>query len=397
MAPTWPLVNIGPEHINEHALYLKEACNDLQAVDRGRSNQVPWNIVQTYIASTLALVGKVLQQPSLSEVLSHIQHAAKDIQNIQRDVSVVKGSVGLSTHPPSAANFSGVKATSATWVQVAARGTGSLLPPPPVQQSSHASKAAASMVISYKDRSIVVKLKDHGIAQRYRTHPAAWIRQQVQTAIHSYTTTKSITVIAAHQLKSGDIGLITSTTIETAQLKEHQEWLKGLGQRAEVIVPTYGVIVHGVSTSSINTKDQSATIQQILADNHTVIPDAKIAYVGWLTREATHKRSSSIVIEFTDPEMANAIIYAGLAWEGQIHQCQLYDRACRIKQCFRCYHYGHIGIQCNASQICGYCNEPHETKQCQQRSTVAFAPRCTVCKGAHTAWTTADPQLCVNT
>ncbi|TWU70342.1 hypothetical protein ED733_000071, partial [Metarhizium rileyi] len=106
-----------------------------------------------------------------------------------------------------------------------------------------------------------------------------------------------------------------------------------------VIVPTYGVIVHSISTSSINIKDQKATIQQMLADNYTVIPDVKISYIGWLTKEAASKRASSIVVEFTEPEMANAIIYAGMAWDGRIHQCQLYDRACRVKQCFRCYNY----------------------------------------------------------
>ena len=61
MAPRWPQVNNGPEHINEHATYLREACNQLQAVDRGRQNQVPWNIVQPYIASTITLIGKVLR------------------------------------------------------------------------------------------------------------------------------------------------------------------------------------------------------------------------------------------------------------------------------------------------------------------------------------------------
>jgi hypothetical protein len=77
-------------------------------------------------------------------------------------------------------------------------------------------------------------------------------------------------------------------------------------------VPTYGVIVHGVSTNSINIKDQKATIQQILAENHTVIPKAEISFVGWLTKESPLKRASSIVVEFRDPEMANAIIYAGM-------------------------------------------------------------------------------------
>lgn len=264
-----------PEHINEHALYLREACNSLQTVERGRANQVPWHTVQTYIASTLAFVGKVLQQPSLSEVLSHIQHAAKDIQSIQIDDAVVKSSVGLRTSPFNAATLSGIEATSATWAQVAARGIGNLLPPPPAQEGVHASKPTATAVTTYKERSITVKLKDNGNAQRYRAQSAAWIRQQIQTSVSSYATTKSIKVIAAHRLKSGDVETLISSTTETTQLKEHQKWLKGLGQRAEVLVPTYGAIVHGVSTRSINTKDQSATFQQILADNHTVIPEAK--------------------------------------------------------------------------------------------------------------------------
>ena len=149
--------------------------------------------------------------------------------------------------------------------------------------------------------------------------------------------------MAAHQLKSGDLQIFMSTSAEAQQLKQNTGWLKGLGDQAEVVVPTYGVIVHGVSTKSINIKDQKATIQQMLADNYTVIPDARISYVGWLTREGPLKRASSIVVEFTAPEMANAVIYAGMAWEGQIHQCQLYDRACRVKQCFRCSNYEYIG------------------------------------------------------
>lgn len=246
-------------------------------------------------------------------------------------------------------------------------------------------------VTAYKDRVVTVKLKDHGIAQRYRTNSAAWTRHQVETSIHDNAATKSVKVVAAYQLKSGDIQIFTSTTAEAIQLKENKGWIRGLGEQAELIVPTYGVIVHGISTNSINIKDQKATIQQILADNYTVIPSTEISYVGWLTKESTLKRASSIVVEFIDPEMANAIIYAGMVWDGHIHQCQLYDHACRVKQCFRCYNYGHIGTQCNASQICGYCAEQHETKHCRQKGMEGFTPRCAVCKGAHTAWSNACP------
>jgi hypothetical protein len=58
---------------------------------------------------------------------------------------------------------------------------------------------------------------------------------------------------------------------------------------------------------------------------------------------------------------------------GVNHSCKtarqarlVHDRACRVKQCFRCYHYGHIGTQCNASKTCGYCAELHESKHCNR-------------------------------
>jgi hypothetical protein len=387
MAPKWPQVNNGPEHINEHATYLREACNQLQAVDKGRQNQVPWNIVQSYVTSTIALIGKVLQQPAMSEILHHIQDATKCTQNIQRDITVIKNSVGLSTTPPNAANFGGGRAAAVTWAQVAAKGPPPL---PPAPQDTRTTKAQ-STVTTYKDRAVTVKLKDHGIAQRFRNLSAARIRHQVQTAIHNNTETRLVKIVAAHQLKSGDVQIYTSSIAEATELKENRGWIRSLGEHAELIVPTYGVIVHGISTNSINIKDQKATIQQIIADNYTVIPKAEISYVGWLTKESPLKRASSVVVEFTDPEMANAIIYAGMVWDGQIHICQLYDRACRVKQCFRCYKYGHIGTQCNAAQTCGYCAELHETRNCKQKGAQGFTPRCAVCKGAHTAWSNACP------
>lgn len=384
------MVNNGPEHINEHATYLREACNQLQAASEGRQNQVPWNIVQTYIASTVTLIGKVLQQPALSEILQSIQNTAKCTQNIQRDITAIKCSTGLSTNPPSTSNFSGGKNPAPSWAQIAAQSQTSQPPPPPVPQDTR-SHGRQNTVTAYKDRVVTVKLKDHGIAQRFRAQPATWVKRQVETSIHNNMATKSVKIVAAHQLKSGDVQIFTSNTAETTQLKQNKGWIGGLGEHAELVIPTYGVIAHGIPTNSINIKDHEATIQQILADNHTVIPKAKISYVGWLTKESPLKRASSIVLEFIDPEMANAIIYAGMVWDGQIHQCQLYDRACRIKQCFRCYNYGHIGTQCNATQTCGYCADQHETKHCSQKGREGFLPRCTVCKNAHTAWSNACP------
>ena len=133
---------------------------------------------------------------------------------------------------------------------------------------------------AYRDRLVTLKLKDHGIVQRYRNHPVVWTRQQVQSSIRDNIPTRSIKPVAAHQLKSGDLQIFASTSAEAQQLKQNTGWLKGLGDQAEIVVPAYRVIVHGISTKSINIKDQKATIQQMLAHNYTVVPDAKISYVG---------------------------------------------------------------------------------------------------------------------
>lgn len=157
MAPKWPQINNGPEHINEHAAYLREACNQLQP--RGdKINQVPWHIVQSYIASAIALAGKVLLQPALSEVLHHVKDAAQCTQNIQRDVMVIKNSVGLTATPRYTANPGGGRAAAAKWAQVAARGAPTAPPPAPRNTNTNADNTQ-STVTAYKDRAVTVKLK----------------------------------------------------------------------------------------------------------------------------------------------------------------------------------------------------------------------------------------------
>ncbi|KIX03340.1 uncharacterized protein Z518_06892 [Rhinocladiella mackenziei CBS 650.93] len=140
----------------------------------------------------------------MSELLRQIQDAAKGIQTSR------------SSKAPS-------KTVATSWAQVAAQAKGSVLPP---QQGLHTSKTPTT-VTAYKDRVVMVKLKDHGIARRYRNNSAAWARQQVQTTTRDNEATKLIKIVAAHQLKSGDIQIFASTTAEATQLKENKGWLKG--------------------------------------------------------------------------------------------------------------------------------------------------------------------------
>ena len=73
-----------------------------------------------------------------------------------------------------------------------------------------------------------------------------------------------------------------------------------------------------------------------------------------------------------------------------MQQCEYYDRGCKLKQCFNCQQYGHIGSQCTAAQACSYCAEAHNAKECERRAAHPPAePKCAVCDGKHTSWSNA--------
>jgi hypothetical protein len=63
-SPNRDIIDLKPGSIYQPSFWLSPN-NRLQAVDRGQQNQVPWNIVQQYVASTVALIGKVLRQPAI--------------------------------------------------------------------------------------------------------------------------------------------------------------------------------------------------------------------------------------------------------------------------------------------------------------------------------------------
>ena len=49
--------------------------------------------------------------------------------------------------------------------------------------------------------------------------------------------------------------------------------------QADIIVPAHEKIVRGILTNSINVRDPKATIDEMIADNHTMISGAEISYV----------------------------------------------------------------------------------------------------------------------
>ncbi|OJD24284.1 hypothetical protein ACJ73_04357 [Blastomyces percursus] len=147
--------------------------------------------------------------------------------------------------------------------------------------------------------------------------------------------------------------------------------------------------MHGVGTNkeNIDPSRQAEAIEKIQTENATLHPGAKVAYVGWLTRSGVKKSASSLVVEFTTKEHADRAIREGMVLNAYHHDCELYDRSCKLKQCYKCQRYGHIGPQCSANETCGYCAESHNTRDCRRKEEEPdFTPKCVLCKGPHTTW-----------
>ena len=94
----------------------------------------------------------------------------------------------------------------------------------------------------------------------------------------------------AKQLKSGDIIVHNSWAEATEKRKGRKEWVVTLGSKVEVLILTYGVLVHGVPINRVNVNDQAKTIEQIKMENSCIIKGMDIKYVGWLTPKTIHNK-----------------------------------------------------------------------------------------------------------
>ncbi|KAK8006759.1 hypothetical protein PG989_000749 [Apiospora arundinis] len=182
-----------------------------------------------------------------------------------------------------------------------------------------------------------------------------------------------IQVNSATFLKSGDIQVHTAFVAQASLLLEHaDQWVKYVGHKAKVVIPTYGVVIHAIPTNSFYPERPKEMATQLQTLNASMLQGATITHSGWLTSHGATKQMSSIVVEFSQPEPANRLIVSGCLWSNESHLVERYDKSCRIKQCLRCQKYGHITTQCaSAHDICGFCSQSHDTRKCPVRSSPA--------------------------
>lgn len=428
-ATNWPKEAAWPSELHEHATYLSRYLREApKSIDNAKEQPVPAFLVKITIMGMLSLILKQQNAPNvnkLHDTLTSIQinakHAADlnmknfdemktvltaELNNtkaaIQQFATNIQENNDTLEETKLAANEARNASTATrdatrniertvlkapngaqglpTYAAVAGKG---------VVDASRHNTLNINTLSTQAQREVVVNIRDPFTIALLRAMNSRELKAHIDRAIAQSGNEhiSSIKIASSNQLKSGDLSIKTTTTKDTEALKQFAEdWTHKIGNGANARIPTYGVLAHGIRTSTMDMDKANAIKTEVLQENRPFIPSAEIKYIGWLSRASIKKSASSMVIEFTTAEDANKIIDEGLIWQGQLFQCERYDRQCRLKQCFNWQKYGHIGTQCKTTTACGYCAQEHKSRDCPFKSDNSVPRKCAACHWNHEAW-----------
>ncbi|KAK1510598.1 hypothetical protein CABS01_16817, partial [Colletotrichum abscissum] len=384
MATPWPQEQTWPTHHREHATQLSRHLQTaLKSIDTANEYPLDPKAVKATLIATISLLAKMQKLPELGHLHQAIEslraeNKTTNESNIRESrtirIAMQQNTAELkeNTNTTRAASAAAKEAWKAS--ELAVKVVKDIKALEPMNQGntvqSYASVAARGGLAGSMHnpcnqrasqtqilREIIVNIRDPITIASIRAMNPRSLKAHVDRAIEQSSNEhiRKLKTVSANQLKSGDLSVKTATTKDMEALRQFAEdWENHIGNGAAVRIPTYGVLAHGIRTSSMNMDRFTEIRDDLLQDNKAFIPRADIKYVGWLTQSASKKTASSVVVELSRAEDANKLIDEGLIWQGQVFQCERYDSQCRLRQWFKCCAYGHIGTQCKATTTCGY-------------------------------------------
>ncbi|KAI7978745.1 hypothetical protein EIK77_009206 [Talaromyces pinophilus] len=205
------------------------------------------------------------------------------------------------------------------------------------------------------DCEIVVKIRDDASKKMLRSVKPAEIVQRAERARKDAAKKGTSLALAGHffvaarPLPPGDISLRAyHAAAAEALLKHGDKWVKLFGANAYVRILTWRVVADGIPVHTVDLQSGIEDFkQQLIAwndDNWSQGLKVEIAYVGWLAKPRKHE--ASLVIEFTNPIVANNAIARDTIWQSRIHTNRPYNKEGRCKMCRKCQKYGHVQAQC---------------------------------------------------
>ncbi|KAJ6032615.1 hypothetical protein N7540_003347 [Penicillium herquei] len=373
-AAQWPALSGGqstaPADTTRRLLNINHDVKSLlQHISDHNGLRVPSPVVQT-LRNVEDLTTDLIRDPlGASQWGAQFARLQQDNTEIRKDLTAIR----LAQEAP-------VRMSTASYA-AAARGA----PTPAHYLSSHSStsSAPATPPAVKGDRELTVRLNDSAAMAAYHRETAASMVQKINKL--------------RAKLVSGDLRITVRSAREAELMRTHREWVASVSRKAELLLPTWGVVIHDMNMRSMGVNSprvdelkkediQKRVIDQLVSSNrHDWGESAEITRIFWL-RAPIGKKSGSLVAEFTSPIPANTAIDHGVLWDGNCLHTMVYDRAIRVRQCHTCQKWGHIGTTCPNKPICVHCAGPHPSRECAAKLDGTLINKCSNCGGTYAAW-----------
>jgi hypothetical protein len=192
---------------------------------------------------------------------------------------------------------------------------------------------------------------------------------------------------AVRQMRSGDIevSVLNQSAKDRALNQAEVEGCKVLRQDYPVEVPGVPLatpIKHGKAIEN----DEVA--KEVSAASKRLIPGITINRIRWLHDAKGHeirlmakKTRGTVIVSFPTQAMQHEAIRKGLVIGAEPFEASLYNNSLEMKQCFKCFGWGHTQAACGREERCGECAGNHPTKECSKERV-----SCVNCGKGHRAW-----------
>jgi hypothetical protein len=278
-----------------------------------------------------------------------------------------------------------IRAEIKTAVQTALRETGAT-PAPSITPKTWANVAGGALaaqeprivVPARREREVVVRKGDSDASQRT---PAEVVRA-VNTALGDSEA------VAARRLQSGDT-LVTFSEGAKAY-KTDDAWIaEAFGSTATRARREFTIVARRLPQKQV--RAANAQPDTFLSSLQTTNSNADICRIQ--PRMPQRSEFATLIIGCRTVESAQKLCRNGLLWEAQIFDCEPYYAEAEVRQCYKCFKFGHHARFCKAHARCGHCAAAAHAggeAACPQ-FTPSAKKRCVNCSGNHTAWMRSCP------
>jgi hypothetical protein len=198
------------------------------------------------------------------------------IKDIHTNVPIIKAKNQsmTGTQPKNASN-------THNWAQIAS----SIAAPPPIQKTISGVSSAATSIDSPKHKDIVIRYKGNkGVPEALRKlRPTELVKVLSDGLTRTeLSQVQTVRITAARINARGSIVAHAETAAQAEILRYNREaWQQEVDPNAEVMVPMYPVVIHGVPLKSVDMGEKAAFFTQLRFENRQTLGDHRVTDCRW--------------------------------------------------------------------------------------------------------------------